>query len=90
MQTELIEAWEKNEPHTFTYSRCAGSGLRVPNHTDYKGDALDGTEPTGVSVSPEDLAHDIDDNVFWEQDEDGSGPVTSNFKEEDEYMDFDA
>lgn len=89
MQTELNDAWDKNEPHTFSYSRFAGSGLRVPNHTDYKGDAVDGNEPAGISVSPEDLGHDIDDNgVFWEQDEDGSGPVTSNFKEEDEYMDF--
>ncbi|KAI1349598.1 hypothetical protein F5Y01DRAFT_316574 [Xylaria sp. FL0043] len=90
MQTELNEAWDKNEPHTFSYSRFAGSGLRVPNHTDYKGDAIDGTEPARISVSPEDLGgNDIDDNgVFWEQDEDGSGPVTSNFKEEDEYMDF--
>ncbi|KAI3332471.1 hypothetical protein HD806DRAFT_196393 [Xylariaceae sp. AK1471] len=89
MQTELSEAWAKNEPHTFSYTRFAGSGLRVPQHTDYKGDALDGTEPTGVSISPEDLGHDIDDNgVFWEQDEDGSGPASANFKEEDEYMDF--
>ncbi|KAI0553509.1 hypothetical protein F4679DRAFT_475233 [Xylaria curta] len=89
MQTELNEAWDKNEPHIFSYSRFAGSGLRVPNHTDYKGDAVDGTEPAGISVSPEDLAHDMDDTgVFWEQDDDGSGPVTSNFKEEDEYMDF--
>lgn len=89
MQTELSEAWAKNEPHTFSYSRYAGSGLRVPQHTDYKGDALDGAEPAVHSISPEDLGNDIDDNgVFWEQDEDGSGPATANFKEEDEYMDF--
>ncbi|KAI0391604.1 hypothetical protein F5Y17DRAFT_399091 [Xylariaceae sp. FL0594] len=89
MQTELSEAWAKNEPHTFSYSRYAGSGLRVPQHTDYKGDALDGAEPTTHSISPEDLGNDMDDNVFWEQDEDGSGPASANFKEEDEYMDFD-
>ncbi|KAI1175401.1 hypothetical protein F4777DRAFT_579068 [Nemania sp. FL0916] len=88
MQTELNEAWDKNEPHTFSYSRFAGSGLRVPNHTDYKGDAVDGTDAAGISVSPEDLGHDMEDNGYWEHDEDGSGPVTSNFKEEDEYMDF--
>jgi hypothetical protein len=89
MQTELSEAWAKNEPHTFAYTRFAGSGLRVPQHTDYKGDGLDGTEPIGVSVSPEDMGQDIDDSVvFWEHDEDGSGPTSANFKEEDEYMDF--
>ncbi|KAI8629117.1 hypothetical protein F5Y19DRAFT_90808 [Xylariaceae sp. FL1651] len=96
MQTELSEAWSKNEPHTFSYSRTPGSGLRVPQHTDYKGDALDGTEPIGVSVSPEDnelgeLGNDFDDNgVFWEQDEDDSGPTTANFNEDDGYMDLES
>ncbi|KAI0204992.1 hypothetical protein F4808DRAFT_448583 [Astrocystis sublimbata] len=90
MQTELNEAWDKNDPQVFSYSRFAGSGLRVPNHTDYKGDAVDGAEASGMSVSPHDLANDIDDDgVFWEQDDDVNGPVTSTFKEEDEYMDFD-
>ncbi|KAI0399673.1 hypothetical protein F4802DRAFT_588401 [Xylaria palmicola] len=89
MQTELNEAWEKNDPHSFSYTRFAGSGLRVPNHTDYKGDAVDGAEPAQISVSPEELGQDIEDTgVFWEHDEDVNGAVTSNFKEEDEYMDF--
>ncbi|KAI1824224.1 hypothetical protein F4861DRAFT_274898 [Xylaria intraflava] len=90
MQTELSEAWAKNEPHTFSYSRFAGSGLRVPQHTNYKGDAVDGTESGGISVSPEGMGQDMEDSgAFWDQNADGSDPATANFKEEDEYMDFD-
>ncbi|KAI2629386.1 hypothetical protein GGS21DRAFT_221287 [Xylaria nigripes] len=90
MQTELSEAWAKNEPHTFSYSRYVGSGLRVPQHTNYKGDALDGTESAAISVSPEGMAQDVEDSgPFWDQNADGSDPATANFKEEDEYMDFD-
>ncbi|KAL2122506.1 hypothetical protein VTJ04DRAFT_2961 [Mycothermus thermophilus] len=48
MQTELHEALNRideatGQPRTFSYSRTAGSGLRVPHHTDYKGDPLNGT-----------------------------------------------
>lgn len=49
MQTELLEAMAKNERSEFTYSRTAGTGLRVPHHTDYKGEPLNG----GVEMSPD-------------------------------------
>ncbi|CAJ2513452.1 Uu.00g015710.m01.CDS01 [Anthostomella pinea] len=92
MQTELMEALSKNGPHTFAYTRFAGSGLRVPQHTDYKGDSLNGTESAMVSASPDDndvldLNGDMGDaGQFWnDPDDDGSGPASINFKEEDEY-----
>ncbi|XXG98698.1 hypothetical protein Hte_005027 [Hypoxylon texense] len=94
MQTELMEAMAKNGPHTFSYSRFAGSGLRVPQHTDYRGDSLNGSDSAiaASSVSPEgqdavDLAGDMGDaGQFWnDPDDDGSGPASINFKEEDEF-----
>lgn len=94
MQTELMEAMAKNGPHTFSYSRFAGSGLRVPQHTDYRGDSLNGSDGAigTTSVSPEgqdavDLAGGMDDGgQFWnDPDDDGSGPASINFKEEDEF-----
>ncbi|KAI1268802.1 hypothetical protein F5Y18DRAFT_423032 [Xylariaceae sp. FL1019] len=96
MQSELSEAWSKNDPHTFSYTRYAGSGLRVPNHTDFKGDPTDGSETGIVSVSPDSnglggIGNDFSEQVCWEQDEEGSGPATANFKEDDDaFMDFDA
>ncbi|KAI0484762.1 helix-loop-helix DNA-binding domain-containing protein [Xylariaceae sp. FL0804] len=86
MQTELLEAFSKSEVHTLTYSRYAGSGLRVPQHTDYKGDSLDGTDPAIVSVSPDgndvvDLGVEMSDGgQFWNDPDDDI-----NFKEEDEF-----
>ncbi|KAI1443956.1 hypothetical protein F5Y02DRAFT_187950 [Annulohypoxylon stygium] len=94
MQTELMEAMTKNGPHTFSYSRFAGSGLRVPQHTDYRGDSVNGSDSAlaGTSVSPDgqdtvDLAGDMGDaGQFWnDPDDDGSGPASINFKEEDEF-----
>lgn len=99
MRSELDEAMGKNEttdPQSkFTYSRYAGSGLRVPHHTDYKGDPLDGAEQGGlegiVSISPDangavgglaggDL---VDQAQFWGDDDDEAGDI--DFKEEREY-----
>ncbi|KAI1776701.1 hypothetical protein F4818DRAFT_357670 [Hypoxylon cercidicola] len=93
MQTELMEAMAKNGPHTFSYSRFAGSGLRVPQHTDFRGDSLNGSDSAiAASVSPDvqdvvDLAGDLGDaGQFWnDPDDDGSGPASINFKEEDEF-----
>ncbi|OTB03059.1 hypothetical protein M426DRAFT_46162, partial [Hypoxylon sp. CI-4A] len=94
MQTELMEAMAKNGPHTFSYSRFHGSGLRVPQHTDYRGDSLNGSDSAiaGTSMSPDgpdglDLAADMGDaGQFWnDPDDDGSGPASINFKEEDEF-----
>ncbi|KAL2178576.1 uncharacterized protein P884DRAFT_197126 [Thermothelomyces heterothallicus CBS 202.75] len=45
MQTELLEAMARIDETTgqaksLSYSRTAGSGLRVPHHTDYRGEPL--------------------------------------------------
>jgi Helix-loop-helix DNA-binding domain len=45
MLTELMDAMHKNNVSTFSYSRAPGTGLRVPKHTDVKGD------PTGGNAS---------------------------------------
>ncbi|KAF3765264.1 helix loop helix transcription factor [Cryphonectria parasitica EP155] len=77
MQTELLEAMAKNELSDFTYSRTSGTGLRVPNHTDYKGEPLNGTNHSGDlhSISPEGdvnghFSNDaLDANTFWDDGE---------------------
>lgn len=94
MQTELMEAISKNDNGTFSYSRTAGSGLRVPNHTDYRGDPVNSLTAgvDSIDIAPDDngnagLARDINDTAqFWpEPDDDGSGNGSLNFKEEDGY-----
>jgi hypothetical protein len=98
MQTELVDAMARNEagtsngrPNTFSYSRTAGTGLRVPSHTDYKGEPLDANgHPTDhISISPDADGHggvgnDMLDPEFLDYEDDGSGDL--NFKEEDEYV----
>ncbi|KAL1874010.1 hypothetical protein VTK73DRAFT_616 [Phialemonium thermophilum] len=97
MQTELMEAMAKSDENgtgnVFSYSRTAGSGLRVPHHTNYKGEPLtennSGHGLEGISVSPDDDANGtigadmLDSGEFLDYDDDGSGDL--NFKEEDEY-----
>ncbi|KAI0025457.1 hypothetical protein F4780DRAFT_332186 [Xylariomycetidae sp. FL0641] len=91
MQSELVEAVEKNGMHTFAYSRCDGSGLRVPNHTDYKGAALDGsTESAVVSASPEspdllDYGADMGDPTAFADFDEDSGPASAPFKDDDDF-----
>ncbi|KAF7556616.1 hypothetical protein G7046_g6255 [Stylonectria norvegica] len=94
MQTELMDAITKNESGTFSYTRTAGSGLRVPHHTDYRGDPNDGiggsVDP--LSISPDEngnggMVGDLGDAAqYWnDPDDNGSGHASINFKEEDEY-----
>jgi hypothetical protein len=95
MQTELMEALSTHDENTremstFSYSRTAGSGLRVPHHTDYKGEPLNsnGLPADHISISPDAgegvLGADLlDAGDFLEYDDDGSGDL--DFKEEDEY-----
>ncbi|CAM1507299.1 Fc.00g069400.m01.CDS01 [Cosmosporella sp. VM-42] len=94
MQTELMDAISRNDTGTFSYSRTAGSGLRVPHHTDYRGDAVNGmggsVDP--ISISPDEngsgaIGNDLGDaGQFWhDPDDNGSGHASLNFKEEDEY-----
>lgn len=93
MQSELMEALSRNENgSTFNYSRTSGSGLRVPDHTDYRGEPLNGAGPNldTIGITPDAsgaLGGDMGDTAqFWnEPDDDGSGNVTLNFKPEDEY-----
>jgi hypothetical protein len=97
MQSELMDAIAKNETGEFSYSRTSGSGLRVPHHTDYRGDSLSSTNGMGstldsIGITPEPngngvISGDLNDTAqFWhDPDDDGSGHASLNFKEEDEY-----
>ncbi len=98
MTSELISAMRESgsadgEKKRLTYTRTAGSGLRVPDHTDFRGDTLGGSGMAeGASSSPDDgqavFANEIvDPGHYWGgDDDDGSGDV--DFKEEDEFMDL--
>jgi hypothetical protein len=92
MQGELMEAIVKNENGSFSYTRTAGSGLRVPNHTDYRGEALNGSGPNldSIGITPEGsggMPPDLGDAAqFWhDPDEDANANAPINFKPEDEY-----
>lgn len=95
MHTELMDAMIKNDGGNFSYSRHPGSGLRVPKHTDVKGDLLN-PSPNGqldASLSPDN--HSTGDagqtgiggaGQYWSgHNSGGSGAGSITFKEEDEY-----
>jgi hypothetical protein len=99
MQTELVDAMHKNNVSTFSYSRAPGTGLRVPKHTDVKGDPLGGNGSGAIdstSLSPDN--HSSGDGgqagvggsgQYWSgHNSGGSGTGSISFKEEDEYMDL--
>ncbi len=80
----------EGEKKHFTYSRTDGSGLRVPDFTDYKGDPLNSSgQPEATLLMPDDgsgaIPHELDQGDFW-GDDDGSGDM--ELKEEDEFMDL--
>lgn len=89
MRTELLDAMEKNDPSTFSYSRGPGSGLRVPKHTNLAGEPL---QDAGT-LSPQSLSPVFPNGgnssnsggqsqpQFWNS----SGHAGMSFKEEDEY-----
>ncbi|KAH8884035.1 hypothetical protein GQ53DRAFT_662854 [Thozetella sp. PMI_491] len=92
MQTELLEALTKTDEGqaagAFSYTRTAGSGLRVPHHTDYKGEPLNGSGAHGtdhISISPGGDGAAGPEMEFVDFDDDGSGELLEDFKEEDEY-----
>jgi hypothetical protein len=97
MQSELMDAIGRNDAGDFSYSRTSGSGLRVPHHTDYRGESVNSTGGVGstldsIGITPEPtgngvLGGDLNDTAqFWhDPDDDGSGHASLNFKEEDEY-----
>ena len=98
MHTELMDAMLKNHGDDFQYTRGPGSGLRVPKHTDVKGDVLGaaGQGQLDNSLSPDN--HSSGDagqagmggvGQYWSgHNSGGSGPGSISFKEEDEYMDL--
>ncbi|KAI4164753.1 MAG: hypothetical protein LQ342_001728 [Letrouitia transgressa] len=84
MRSELLSAMTDNDPNTFSYSRGPGSGLRVPNHTNHAGDALN--QGQMGTLSPQSLSPGMQSG--------GSGANSgghgqpqfwSHLKEEDEY-----
>ncbi|KFY40638.1 hypothetical protein V494_03411, partial [Pseudogymnoascus sp. VKM F-4513 (FW-928)] len=96
MQTELVDAMHKNGVSSFSYSRAPGTGLRVPKHTDIKGDpvgaARDAVGGGDNSVSPaengggEDALPVAVGGQYWSgNNSGGSGAGSVSFKEEDEY-----
>jgi len=95
MHSELMTAMKKNNASTFSYSRTNGTGLRVPEYTDPKGDPLNG-QADSLSLSPD--AHSTGDagqagvggpGQYWSgHNSGGSGPESISFKEEDEFMDM--
>ncbi|KAK0612943.1 hypothetical protein B0T17DRAFT_542225 [Bombardia bombarda] len=97
MQTELVEAVSRNQespgkPKAFSYSRTAGSGLRVPHHTDYKGEPVNGSghplDPTSVSPDGDGMeglgADMLDAGDFLDEFEDEEA---AGFKEDRDYFD---
>jgi hypothetical protein len=93
MHTELMDAMIKNDGNSFGYSRHPGSGLRVPKHTDVKGESLGGNHlQLDNSLSPDN--HSTGDagqglggpGQYWSgHNSGGSGTGSISFKEEDEY-----
>jgi hypothetical protein len=91
MRSELIDAMEKNDPSSFTYTRTNGSGLRVPRHTNIAGDALQ----AAGTLSPQSLSPPFHSegsgtnsgngmpgqSQYWNN----AGHPGISFKEEDEY-----
>ncbi|KAL5615477.1 hypothetical protein BROUX41_005522 [Berkeleyomyces rouxiae] len=100
MHSEIIDIMGKCDLSNFTYSRCTGSGLRVPNFTDYKGDPVTAggqgnpLSPglPGTSGAPGGGGTVVFDETpgMWNDLEDGSGSRRNSLslREEDEYMEF--
>lgn len=86
MQSELLDAMARNDVSNLTYTRTNGTGLRVPNFTDYRGSATSGVPPANldsVGITPpangdSAIVDDLNDQDFWHVD-------NNNFKEEDDY-----
>lgn len=104
MQTELTETMARMEETTgavakFSYSRTAGSGLRVPHHTDYKGEPLNGhgiavdhasispgvIDTSAVAVGVLDNGDYYDGGDILDFEDDSGDLHDMNFKEEDEF-----
>ncbi|RKF60673.1 putative helix-loop-helix dna-binding domain-containing protein [Erysiphe neolycopersici] len=95
MQTELMDAICKNNVDKFHYSRAPGSGLRVPKHTDLKGDPISSTSHSEKveSLSPDNQtqndpaqANMHTSSMYWnELNSVHSGNGSISFKEDSEF-----
>jgi len=89
MRSELKDAVEKNGVANFMYSRAAGSGLRVPKHTNYAGEPLSPTQGLSPAVqsggSGASTGGPGHTNFWVSQHSDSSGRGSFSLKEEDEY-----
>lgn len=91
MRTELLDAMERNDASSFSYSRAPGSGLRVPKHTNIAGERLNQSTMSPQSLSPVNLSGGSrNSSVGHGQGQYSSGGSNGNrgnmdFKEEDEY-----
>ncbi|KAI9790666.1 MAG: bHLH/Zip transcription factor [Piccolia ochrophora] len=95
MRTELLDAMEKNDPSTFSYSRAQGTGLRVPKHTNLSGDPLGQNNMSPQSLSPANISggsanasvtQGQGQGQFWSgNNSGGSGHGSVSFKGEDDY-----
>jgi hypothetical protein len=95
MHTELMDSMLKNDGAKFHYSRAPGSGLRVPKHTDVKGDAIGSSNHGQLDTSSSPDNHSTGDagqagmggpGQYWSgHNSGGSGAGSISFKEEDEY-----
>ncbi|POS88323.1 hypothetical protein EPUL_000736 [Erysiphe pulchra] len=95
MQSELMDAIFKNNVDKFHYSRAPGSGLRVPKHTDLKGDSISSTSHSEKleSLSPDNQTQNdpaqanMDTSIlYWNEHnsiDGGNGSI--GFKEESEF-----
>ena len=91
LRSELVDAMEKNDPHTFAYTRTNGSGLRVPRHTNLAGEPIaDAGTISPQSLSPPFQNEEMDSHNgnnlpgqarYWHN----GGHAGISFKEEDEY-----
>ena len=98
MRTELMDAVEKVDPGSFSYTRHDGSGLRVPKHTTISGERIlhnDGNSLSPLSnleLSPgfhsggsgTNSGSDAAQPQCWYS----AGHVGMSFKEEDELMEL--
>lgn len=100
MRTEVMDAVEKNDPSSFTYTRYDGSGLRVPKHTTISGERIrtnngDSLSPSSnLELSPgfhsggsgTNSGSNTAQPQFWHS----AGHAGMSFKEEDELMELNA
>ncbi len=91
MKSELLHAFEANDPSSFQYTRGPGSGLRVPNYTNAMGEPLNVNQ--NGTLSPQSLSPGVQSGgsgansgghghpQFWNH----NGHDGFSLKEEDEY-----